>query len=528
MHKSGKTLGIKRIILLAAGCLLIPAFSHVCNVAAATVDDEGYFDQLEKAAVSDSTKKIQYRRGRYYTKKNSLWKRTAVVSLTGAKMTFAKKGWYTVRITMKSGRKKLLHLKLKKKTYVIAANQPVSQKEGFYELIPKTNTAQAAGAKEFSLHAGSRVTVAARSGAAGQVWELEAAGKKRFRLKNANSGLYMALKDISKKNTRVVQKKYQPEDRGQLFQAARTGGSYFIKSVGSGRYLHTDGAGITTGKRKNKKAWKYKLSKTVRPESGMTVEGATCPTSLLAGSPFVLKGTVSSHYTIETLTASVLDGDGRSVLTKTVSPDACTYSLSGVDAAITFGRLEPGTYTYRVTATDKEGGSFTVINRAFSVYTQIAGSAKTLFYNAALISQIGHQSTGTALEKKACASYALAYCNAILYGTAPSPHTYWMGEETVDCVWSRGGYTTYAHASELAVLQAAYGQISEGRPCILHVTGKTSQHWVTVVGFKNVDSANALSAANFLAIDPWDGALITVSDRYQVKSTYRLAYKSQP
>ena len=164
MHKSGKTLGIKRIILLAAGCLLIPAFSHVCNVAAATVDDEGYFDQLEKAAVSDSTKKIQYRRGRYYTKKNSLWKRTAVVSLTGAKMTFAKKGWYTVRITMKSGRKKLLHLKLKKKTYVIAANQPVSQKEGFYELIPKTNTAQAAGAKEFSLHAGSRATWLLSSG----------------------------------------------------------------------------------------------------------------------------------------------------------------------------------------------------------------------------------------------------------------------------------------------------------------------------------------------------------------------------
>ena len=56
------------------------------------------------------------------------------------------------------------------------------------------------------------------------------------------------------------------------------------------------------------------------------------------------------------------------------------------------------------------------------------------------------------------------------------------------------------------------------------MTGNTSQHWVTIVGYQNVTSANALTAANFVAIDPWDGAVITVGNKYRVKNTYRLGY----
>ena len=97
----------------------------------------------------------------------------------------------------------------------------------------------------------------------------------------------------------------------------------------------------------------------------------------------------------------------------------------------------------------------------------------------------------------------------------------------MDCVWSKGGYTTHAYASEQEVLQAAYGQLAAGKPCILHVTGKTgSQHWVTVTGYKNVVKMSALKASNFIALDPWNGKVITVSDSYQVRTTYRLAYRS--
>lgn len=146
-------------------------------------------------------------------------------------------------------------------------------------------------------------------------------------------------------------------------------------------------------------------------------------------------------------------------------------------------------------------------------------------YDSSLISRIGHQSTGTALEKKACASYALAYCNAILSGTTPSPHSYWSSATNVDCVWSKGGYTTKAYASEQAVLQAAAAQIEAGKPCILHVTGNTEQHWLTVIGYKK-NNSSTFTASHLIAIDPWDGKVITVSDKYKVKSTYRLGIKS--
>ncbi|MCH5265220.1 MAG: RICIN domain-containing protein [Lachnospiraceae bacterium] len=512
------------LFLLACGWLLAPA---AVSKGAAVQKDVEYFAQLEKVMTANSTKKIQYQRGKRYTKKNSQWKKAAVLPLTSAKVTFPKKGWYTARITMTSGKKKLLHIKVKKKTYPIAANQPIVPKAGYYYLIPKTNTAQAVEVQDSSCRAGDNVSVYNRGTAAGQVWQLEPAGKKRFRLKNANSGLYLGLADATEKETNAIQKQYQAGDAGLLFKAFKTGSGYYIKCVGNGQYLHTEGTNIESRKRGNNKAWKYKLTQTTQPESRMTVSGATYPTSLLAGSAFVLKGVIASRYTMTSLTAAVINANSQTVLTKTVVPNSCSYDLAGVDAAITFGKLAVGSYTYRVTATDRKGGNLTVINRDFTIYTPMAGSAKTLLYNTALINQIGYQSTGTDLEKKACASYALAYCNAILYGTAPSPHSYWLGVETVDCVWSKGGYTTYAHASEQAVLQAAYGQIVEGRPCVLHVIGNTSsQHWVTIIGFKNVTSVNALTAGNFIAIDPWDGAVITVSDKYRVKNTYRLAYKS--
>ena len=83
-----------------------------------------------------------------------------------------------------------------------------------------------------------------------------------------------------------------------------------------------------------------------------------------------------------------------------------------------------------------------------------------------------------------------------------------------------------AFSSEKAVLQDAYAQISAGFPCILHVTGNTEQHWVTLIGYKNVLSLSDIKLSNFIAIDPWDGEVFTVGDRYKTKTTYRLAVKA--
>ena len=58
------------------------------------------------------------------------------------------------------------------------------------------------------------------------------------------------------------------------------------------------------------------------------------------------------------------------------------------------------------------------------------------------------------------------------------------------------------------------------------MTGNTAQHWIAIVGCKKAVLPANLSVSDYVAIDPWDGKVITVSDKYKVKTTYRLGVKS--
>ncbi len=513
--------------LLALGIWAAPARS-VC-----ASENSFHMDKLEKILLSSTTRTVQYRHGKIRSKKNKYWKKAVSLPLTASKLMISKKGWYTVRVISSSDgkkkTKKLYRLKLKKKTYAIAANTPVRQKSGRYYLIPKSDRSGAVEAPAGSVREQESMIVGKKGTAAYFVWKLEPAAGKKFRLKNENSNLYLGLAEGKEKSgDAFVQKKYLATDTTLLFEAASAGGTYFyIKNAGNGKYARVRDGYLVTAKRKDKKSWKFRIKKTKKPKAQAVADHYTYPTSVLLGSSFVLSGTVSSHYTMRALTASVINSSGKAVLKKEVKLQSCFYDLKGIDAAMTFGKLAAGNYRYVVEVKDSTGAVFTVINRSFGVYAPAILNGKLLPYDAAKIAKIGHQSTGTALEKKACASYALAYCNCLLYGSMPSPHSYWTSQTVVDCVWSKGGYTTYAYESENAVLQAAYAQITAGRPCILHVTSATSsQHWLTIIGYKNVKTISALSADNFIALDPWDGAVITVSDKYKVKTTYRLGYKS--
>ena len=324
-----------------------------------------------------------------------------------------------------------------------------------------------------------------------------------------------------------MQKKKSGKNENQIFSLYDAGAGYtYIKCKGTKQFLHVDGNDLEFSSRKRQKAWKYKWEQTETPVSSAMVTGATYPTSLNVGSSFTLKGTVTSRYTMTILDAAVYDQTGKAVLQKKIYPYSCSATLKEIDSSITFGKLPSGAYTYKVVVRDATGKDIPVINRAFTVGTISVLGGKTLSYDSRLIEKIGHQSNGTALEKKACASYALAYCNAILTGATPSPHTYWSSETNVDCVWSKGGYTTLSYSSEQAVLQAAYTQLAAGKPSILHVTGSTAQHWITIIGCKKTMLTVGLSTSDFIAIDPWDGKVITVSDKYKVKTTYRLGVKS--
>lgn len=519
-----KTLRLKRIGIilcsLALGLIIASVSSH------ATEKDAASISLLEKKMLADNTKKIQYRKGKIQSVTDRTWKKAKKIKKTADRLTIRKKGWYTLCVTTKSGKRKLTPVYFRKKTYDIPINRALGVSAGYYYVVPRENPDSAIEVRNASLAKGAAVSVWTRGDCACRVWKLEPAGGGKFRFQNANSGLYLTC--MKKKGDYVVvQKAYVSKSKEQLFRLYEAGaGQTYIKCIGTKKYLQTEGNDLKFTDRKKKKAWKFKWEKTECPPSFAVITDATYPTELAEGTAFTLQGTINSRYTMTVLSAGVYDKAGKTILQKKTTPNSCFADLKAVDAAITFGKLPAGIYTYKVVVRDVAGKDITLINRGFTVGVVLNPGSKMLSYNTDLIDQIGHQSTGTALEKKACASYALAYCNAILTGTVTSPHSYWSSATNVDCVWSRGGYTTKAYSSEQLVLQAVYAQLAAGKPCILHVTGTTEQHWLAVVGCKKSTASPILTTADFVAIDPWDGRLITISDKYKVKSTFRLGVKS--
>lgn len=129
--------------------------------------------------------------------------------------------------------------------------------------------------------------------------------------------------------------------------------------------------------------------------------------------------------------------------------------------------------------------------------TANAASEKTLNFNWFQIEEVGHQTPG---DSK-CSVYALAYCRTILDKKAANANDYWY---SYGANWPSGGYyKTYSGTSQ-GILRTLYDSINAGKPAIIYVTGRTGiQHYVTIVGYKNVSNANSLSLSNFLYIDPY-------------------------
>lgn len=515
-------------VSLATGLFAAPV--SLCK----TVKDSDSIATLEKSMLASSTRTIQYREGKTKSISYKKWYKAKKIALSSKKLTIRKKGWYTILVTTKTGKRKVTPVYFEKQTYQIPCNNIVKLSAGWCYVEPKGSSAKSLEVKKASLTSGSNISVWEKGNAASRIWKIVPAKGKTFRLKNANSKLYLGMK---KNGEKAVQVAYSKKDKGQIFRAYKAGNYVYLRCEATKKYLQWTGSSVQYSKRKRQKAWMWKLAETPRPLPGLYITDGIYPQAIQEEASFSIGGKIYSRFTMKTLQVCVVNTSGKVVLSKVVKPQSTSYSIKKVDADITFGKLAVGNYFYQIIVKDTSGRTTIVKNQPF-VVTAVSstlnsssnlGKTKTLSYNSNLIAAVGHQSTGSSLEKKACASFALAYCNAILYGSAPSPHSYWLSERDVSCVWSKGGYTCSAtgYGSQANVLQTAYMQLASGKPCILNVKSSTSaEHWICLVGYKDVTNIKNLTAANFLAIDPWDGALITVSNKYSVKNTYRLGVKS--
>ena len=110
----------------------------------------------------------------------------------------------------------------------------------------------------------------------------------------------------------------------------------------------------------------------------------TVPNPLTAGTGVAVTGTVSSNYTLKTVTAQIKNTAGTVFYGKTANPNALSFNLNQWDSVLLFSKLPAGSYTYTVTATDASStttktlqtSSFSVKVPPTPVTTTLCSSAK--------------------------------------------------------------------------------------------------------------------------------------------------------
>ncbi len=89
---------------------------------------------------------------------------------------------------------------------------------------------------------------------------------------------------------------------------------------------------------------------------------------IIVGNYFNLKGTISSNYTLTTVTATIYSESGEAQQSKTVTPNTTTLSIYSSDLNnLHFGNLEVGGYYLEYTATDSSGKSVVWTSDVFYV-----------------------------------------------------------------------------------------------------------------------------------------------------------------
>ena len=138
---------------------------------------------------------------------------------------------------------------------------------------------------------------------------------------------------------------------------------------------------------------------------------------------------------------------------------------------------------------------------------------KTITYDPAVIAAIGTQeSTGHSI---CCSSFSCAYADAVMDGTVRD-HSYYSCSCCMWTDWGGGNSSFRDVGTDEQLLREAYDQIEAGKPTVVHVAADYGEHWITLIGYQDATDPDNLTLANFIALDPWDGAQITASDRFSL------------
>lgn len=145
--------------------------------------------------------------------------------------------------------------------------------------------------------------------------------------------------------------------------------SFHITNKQSSDYL-TVGSSIKTGtiayttNEKKTSGQTWNLKKTSTSKLALSKLSAN---DLKMGKKFTLTGTITSNYEIQSVKVSILNSDGKSVLTASATPNTTSFSLKELSGKMDFSKLTAGTYTFRITAYDSSKVTKTLFSQKFMI-----------------------------------------------------------------------------------------------------------------------------------------------------------------
>ncbi|MBQ8515548.1 MAG: hypothetical protein IJ496_09135 [Ruminococcus sp.] len=123
----------------------------------------------------------------------------------------------------------------------------------------------------------------------------------------------------------------------------------------------------------------------------ITVSSSTIvPSTLAEGNSVIIRGTLKSASSrISGVNVGVFDTEGHRVTGRTVYPGTYSYDLNQMDDYVLFDTLEPGTYYYRVYASNTSVAGMPLVDQEFTVKAAAAAAAENVSSTNGSVTLIG-------------------------------------------------------------------------------------------------------------------------------------------
>ncbi|MDE7326201.1 MAG: RICIN domain-containing protein [Lachnospiraceae bacterium] len=404
--------------------------------------------------------------------------------------------------------------------------------DGWYNLIPNSNTKLAVNAYSDTPKNGTNINVYNITNDNTQGWYFEKIGDYYVIRCAYNKNIVMT--ETGTENLSSVKlTTYKSGKSSQLWtlelldEEILTGGNYVIINKESGKVLDVYGKNDSSNNKANVQVYTrqsgtclsqmFKINKVSDGWYNLTPQSNT-KLAVNAYSDTPKNGTNVNVYTItndNTQGWYLEKMDGYYVIRcaynrNIVMTETGTKDLSSVKLA-----------TYE-SGKDSQLWTLELVDKQAENNTKDVSHDRTLIIDWSKIAEVGNQKKSS----YACSCFSLAYCRTILDGTVHSWYEYNKGkgsnELDVSAQWSVGGYSMEYAADKNELFQKAYDSINAGRPLIFYVTSSLGGHYVAVVGYTDVTSLDSLSEGNFLIIDTIYGSTksqaTNLGDKYKLRT----------